>query len=162
MIRSIRRAAAAGLLALLACGPPAPPPGPLPGLLTFEGRQALTSELCGINGCVPVCTLILDTGIDLGYETALVRAKINTAGTCSLSDWTNVSATMECVPGCGLIALQVTPATVQSVWRFDRVPGSSSITTTFSGTIHGQPTTPAVGHTPSIRCSAAEHQCKFQ
>lgn len=158
------RTVAAVLVAfvLAACVPPPPPPPPLPGLLTFEGRQVLTSSLCDSHGCVPVCQLYLDTGIDLGYETALVRAKVAAAGACVRADWTNVAATMECVPDCGLLALQVTPATVQSVWRFKRPPAFAHITTTFVGTIHGQPSTPAVGDTPQIRCSEVEHQCKFQ
>jgi len=156
---------AAALLIVAACGPPSS--RPLTGLLTFEGRQALTSNLCGPLGCDPVCQLVLDTGIDLGFETAQVRAKVSALGTCLRSEWTDVSATMECVPDCGIIALQITPATVQSLWRFDRSPPATRvqrahIVTTFNGTVHGQPTFPAVGETPEFECDFTERMCKFQ
>lgn len=134
----------------------------MPGNPTFEGQQVLTHYACNISGCVAECFLWLDTGIDLYFQGAQVRAKVSASGACLRSEWTNVAASMYCEPGCGAISLNLSQLSgTQDFFPFSHVPSFAHIHTDFGGEIHAEPAIVG-GDTPQIRCSFTENQCKFQ
>jgi hypothetical protein len=153
---------------LAACVPPPPRPPTLAGDPHFQGEQALIHLICNTKGCVPDCMLHLETSIDLYYVKARIISRIYATGGCSVSDWTSISATTRCTillgtrPSCGSVPLWISTNRFQNWLIFEPTPGIGQLTTTFSGTYHGQPASPAVGDTPPFKCSPDLHQCKFQ